>query len=596
VWVVPMRKAIWRESRRNSDGIVTTGINIPKSEFLNEARTAVGLDIHTGEVTDELPFGHTQHHHRCYRNKATLRHLLIGHSGIQLVDLATKTYETNRWVRGICQYGIMPANGYIYVPPDTCRCYAQAKINGFYALSERNSMDDVEVTPVLEKGPAYDGIARGPTDERPETAPAKTGGAGRLDEWPTYRGDISRSGSTGSRVPARPSVEWQATVGRTVTAPVVAGNRVFVAERDAYAVYCLATNGGRTVWRFYANGPVDTPPTVYEGLCIFGCGDGSVYCLDAESGRLAWRFRTSMVERRIGYENRLASPLSIHGSVLVMGGTVYFAAGLSSNLDGGIRLYGLDARTGKQLYTTQLASGTWGDEEGWGCLADVLVSDGNAIVMRGLRFDATLSRPARGNTIIASTGFLDDSWFHRQEWKLAGGSKGSKGQLIAYGNNTCYAVSSPYTGLKGRRKGKYKEFNQDGHLHQKFTRYREEFFPVGTTISARPGKRVGAKQKQTGSVWSREETFQPRAMILAGDKLLLAGWPDAVTVRMKSGRPVDMANPDPHDSVLRVLSAETGEQISECKLEADPVFDGMAAGGGKLFVSLRNGKLVCLGE
>lgn len=161
VWTVPMRKAIWRESRRNADGIVTTGIDIPKSVFLNNAKTAVGLDLHTGKITDEFPFAHTQHHHRCYRNKATQKYLLLGHSGIQVVDLATKTTETHRWVRGLCQYGIMPANGYLYVPPDTCQCYGSGKINGFFALSERNSWEDIEIAPVLEKGPAYEDAPSG---------------------------------------------------------------------------------------------------------------------------------------------------------------------------------------------------------------------------------------------------------------------------------------------------------------------------------------------------------------------------------------------------------------------------------------------------
>ena len=32
VWAVPMTKSIWRESKRNADGIVTTGINIPKTD------------------------------------------------------------------------------------------------------------------------------------------------------------------------------------------------------------------------------------------------------------------------------------------------------------------------------------------------------------------------------------------------------------------------------------------------------------------------------------------------------------------------------------------------------------------------------------
>ncbi|MFO7902385.1 MAG: PQQ-binding-like beta-propeller repeat protein [Pirellulaceae bacterium] len=572
-WAIPMRKSIWRKSKRNSDGIITTGIDIPKSVFLNDAKTAVGIDIHTGEITDTVPFAHTQHHHRCYRNKATEQYLLIGHSGIQVLDLESRATETHRWVRGLCQYGIMPANGYIYVPPDTCRCYGSGKINGFFALSESNSWEGVELVPALEKGPLYSEVSLD-GDEEP---------SGKAD-WPTYRGNNARGSAARCRVASDPVVTWQVEIGGTITAPVLAGDRVFVADRDAHSVYCLDAAEGEPIWKYLANGPVDSPPTVYRGLCIFGCGDGSVYCLDADRGELAWRFKTSKIERRIGHEDRLESPLRIHGSVLVQNEKVYFAAGYSSNLDGGIRLYGLDVRTGKQLHGAKLASGHWGDDGKWGFLADILVSDGSRIGMRGAGFDESLGQAKRPRAIVAATGLLEDAWFHRQGWSLSGTGEG---QLIAFEGKRSFTVSSPYTGLKRRRRGRFKEFNQDGHFHQKFTRYREEFFPVGTTIAS-------GNTRKSDDAWSKDVDLQPRAMVLAGDKLCLAGWIDDVAVEMKSGRPKNPANPDPRNSVLRVHSADTGTRLSECELEAEPVFDAMAAANGRLVLSLKNGKLVCL--
>jgi len=589
VWTPPMTKSIWRQSRRNNDGIVTTGINIPKTDFLNDAKTAVGIDIHTGEITDELPFVHNQHHHRCYRDKATVRYLLIGHSGIQLVDPTTKATATNQWVRGLCQYGIMPANGYIYVPPESCQCYSTAKINGFFALAERNSMEDIRVVPVLEKGPAYTRVlARRDTSRSLVAADASAPVThGSKAQWPTYRGNVARSGSTACEVPGKLAIKWQATIGETITAPVIAANRVFVAQRDAYTVHCVDGKNGTRVWRFLAAGPVDSPPTIYKGLCVFGCGDGSVYCLDAATGELVWRFKTSGIERRVGSDNRLESPLPISGSVLVQENVVYFAAGRSTNLDGGIRLFGVDLWSGEKKYERKLSSGYWGQEYGRGLLPDILVSDGTTINMRQARFDKQL-KPGRGpGGFVASTGLLEDTWFHRQGWS----GRGSKGQLIVFGAGQSFSVGNPYTGLKQRRKGQYQKFNQVGHFHQKFTRYREDFFPLGTTISATStGKETGA------GAWSKDEKFQPRAMILAGEKLFLAGWlDDTMLIELKSGRPKNPDNPDPHESVLRVYSSLDGARISQCKLESDPVFDGVAAAYGDLFVSLKNGKLLCMG-
>ncbi len=571
VWTVPMTKSIWRDSRKNRRGVITTGIDVPRSAFLNDAKTAVGLDLRTGEVTDLLPFAHTQHHHRCYRNKATRDFLLIGHSGIQVVDPRTKTNETHRWVRGLCQYGIMPANGYLYVPPDTCRCYGSGKINGFFALSERTSWADIEPEPVTEPGPALEAVAA-----RRDAAPAGEG------DWPTYRGGAARA-AAGCDLPDKPGVVWRAEIGPTVTAPVAADGRVYVADRDAFTVHCLDAETGKPLWKHLAGGAVDSPPTLYKGLCIFGCGDGSVTCLDAATGELAWRFRTSRVERRVGHENRLASPLRIHGSTLVVNDRAYFAAGYSSNLDGGIRLYGVDAFTGKLLCRESLKSGVWGKDGKWGFLADILVSDGRRIGMRNAGFDMELNKGGRRGPMAASTGLLEGSWFHRMGWS----GRGGKGQLIAFDDTRTVSVASPYTGLKNRRKRQAEKYDQVGHFHQKFTRYKPEWFPVGTVLTA-SGRRKGGG-------WSHDVPLQPRAMVLGGEKLVLAGWRDAVVVEPKTGRPLDPGNPDPRECVLQLRSSGTGKVLFEADLPAEPVFDGLAAASGRLLLSLKNGTVICLG-
>jgi len=592
-WTNPLKKSIWRESTRDRDGIARTGIAIPTTDFLNGARTSVGVDMKTGKITDKVPFAHNQHHHRCLRNKATVRYMLIGYSGIQLLDLKTGESSTNKWVRGVCQYGIMPANGYIYVPPDPCQCYSSVRLNGFFTLQERNSMDDIKLAPTVEEGPAFGQIGNRKSE---------------IDNssWPTYRGNIARSGAATTKIGDKLTTKWQATIGEGITAPVVAGNKVYVAQKDAYTVHCLNRTTGKTVWKFHANGPVDSPPTIYAGLCLVGCGDGSVYCLNAGSGELAWRFKVSALERRIGSENRLESPLSISGSVLVLDDVVYFAAGRSTNLDGGIRVCGLDVRTGKQLHSRVLASGYWAEDQAdnsaiapppttrkrkspTGALVDILVSDGKTISMRQVRLDKTLTKGGAGQLLNSSKGLLDDTWFHRQSWK----ARGATGQLVVFNNTAAYSVNNPYTRLKHQRKAQYKKFKQDGHLHQKFTRYEESFFPVGSTISAKAAAR---RREPAGGSWSITEPFQPRAMVLAGNNLFLAGWLDAIAIEMKTGRALSKDDPDPHKSVLRIYSAKTGKRLGEHKLESDPVFDGAAAAYGHLFISLKNGKLVCMGE
>ena len=65
-----------------------------------------------------------------------------------------------------------------------------------------------------------------------------------------------------------------------------------------------------------------------------------------------------------------------------------------------------------------------------------------------------------------------------------------------------------------------------------------------------------------------------------------------------------MANPDEalaafegkRGAMLWAVSAADGKRLSEVKLDAMPVWDGMAAAGGRLYLSTRDGSLVCLEE
>ncbi|MHC4253546.1 MAG: hypothetical protein ACYS9X_30880, partial [Planctomycetota bacterium] len=50
------------------------------------------------------------------------------------------------------------------------------------------------------------------------------------------------------------------------------------------------------------------------------------------------------------------------------------------------------------------------------------------------------------------------------------------------------------------------------------------------------------------------------------------------------------------DGELLTFSAADGKKLRELKLAAPPVWDGMAAAYGRLYVSLADGRIVCLGN
>ena len=116
------------------------------------------IDIRTGEVVSRRPdngmpvAGHT----RCYRNKATERFLILGVVGVDFMSTGDWSWNANNWVRGTCQYGVMPCNGLLYVPSDSCACRPEMRLHGFSAMTTQPAQKPrTAATEPLHRGPAY---------------------------------------------------------------------------------------------------------------------------------------------------------------------------------------------------------------------------------------------------------------------------------------------------------------------------------------------------------------------------------------------------------------------------------------------------------
>lgn len=539
-----------------------------------------GLDPRTGTVKKKIELKkliNPWHHYRCYRSKATDRYLIRPKQGAEFIDLQGDNHMRHDWLRGACRYGIMPCNGMVYLTPHPCKCFSGVLLNGFKALTPRSAAPERPSTQGrLEKGPAC-GVMVTSEDKRDA-------------DWPLFRAGPARSGSVNTTVPKAPSQIWQATPGGTLTQPVVSGGRLYVSDKDTDRVLCLDCNSGRIAWRAIVGGRVDSPPALYNGRVIFGSADGWVYSLRAADGTIAWRYRVAPAERRVVSEGRIESAWPVHGAVLVQNGVVYAAAGRSTFLDGGIFLCALDPVTGKLLHTARL-EGPWPDvavDDGAGrripgALADVLVGDGTNVYMRHVMFDAALRQQGSwggkklgggrpGPHLEATFGLLDDAGFNRTSWKYGGGT----GQMLVFDDKTTYAARI-FTKRVGRSM---------------------VYFPGKeyVRLTARP---IGKKQKKPkrrkktdtgGTGWSRTVPMFVRAMAQAGDTLLVAGMPD----RLDANDPL-AALEGRAGGVLWTVSAVDGRKRAAFRLDAPPVFDGLIAAGGTIYLSLVNGQVVCLG-
>ncbi|MDP6524301.1 MAG: PQQ-binding-like beta-propeller repeat protein [Kiritimatiellia bacterium] len=578
------------------DILVINGV-VWSSPILNEGR-----DLHTGKIVKKLDLKETLvtagHHHRCYRNKGVGDHIVFGHRGMEYFDTEGENHVRNNWVRGLCQYGIMPANGLTYVPPHNCGCYPESILHGFWTLAHERNYGAVDgFSGVLEKGPAYDRD----TGSGPE----------KSNDWPTYRGDASRSGSSESEISRDLTASWRADIGGSLTAPVVANGTVILARKDNHTVYALDGKSGKVKWSFTAGGGVDSAPTIHRGRVLFGAANGYVYCLALDDGSLMWRFRAAPAEINTVVMGQVESLWPVHGSILIKNDTAYFAAGRSSYLDGGILIFGLDPATGKVRkggsvkgeypgrmekspehspkgitqnrtdYKTFLAPDKSDAFSMEGNVTDIMVADESSVYLRHMRFSDNLARqPQDVHHLFSTSTLLDDQEAHRSHWFYGngdfsrlpvayewitrgkyGGYSTPFGKLLVFDGKTVWGIDGHGTQAT--------LFASD--LRNIDERIKKDF-PAPSGTSGKPHR-----------LWQQPLALHARTMTKAGDVIAIAGVErtEQLLANGKGGK-------------LLLLSTANGEKLSEIDLDIVPVFDGMAAAGGQLFVSFTDGTVACM--
>jgi len=587
----------------------------------------IGWDLRTGAERKRILVKNLrspEHHHRCYRNKATSRYLIGSYEGAEFLDLLDDGHSQNNWLRGACRYGMVPCNGMLYVPPDQCFCQPGAKLLGFTAVKAAAA---TKLAPLadgrrLEKGPAYGAVTA-------------TDGPGE-DAWPTYRHDTARTGATDCCVGPRVRIEWKRPFKTRLTQAVAAAGKVFVAAADAHTLYAMDIASGRELWRFTAGGRIDSPPSFYRNMLIFGSREGWVYCIRAADGRLVWRFLAAPRDVRIGAGDQVESVWPVHGSVLLHDGLAYCTAGRSTYLDGGIRLYALEPATGKLVHKG-LLKGPYPFEQGrrdvaffiLGANSDVLVSQGGYIYMRQKKLTPELkeinvkvlsSKGAQdvGLHVFSTSSLLDDSWYNRTFWMYSKRWPGYQlanqapktGQILVVGDEKTYAVRvfyrrnvhSPmfFPGREGYLLFADMNTNEPQIVGEPGWRKPVEWLPQ-SNIPRQGNPQLDDVNRGFGAdkgigytraeppVWKRWLDVRIRAMVKAGPVLFVAGPPDVL----------DPADPyaafeGRKGAMLVALDARDGGELSRMPLESPPVFDGMIAAEGRLFVSLENGSIVSL--
>ncbi|MHC4406989.1 MAG: hypothetical protein ACYTG0_45830, partial [Planctomycetota bacterium] len=328
----------------------------------------------------------------------------------------------------------------------------------------------------------------------------------------------------------------------------------------------------------------------------------------------------------------------LHGSVLVREGVAYCLAGRSRFIDGGLRLVRLDCATGRLLSETAMNDKDSRTGENIQTLmsgkavpvanADLLSCEGGRVYMAAQQFDLD-GNPIRvdlvrgkerdqvgeGRHLFCPTGFLDDAWFHRSYWiygKNAGEGHGEYpvprnhtpcGRIMVFDESRVYGSISENLGNNINPRTFYTIYAAS----------KDAAVAPETAADAKAGRRKAkpkAAKRGVPYLWQLERSgILANAMVLAGRTLFMAGPPDVADEENTYGfvygandeinrqmYAQEEAQRGKQGGLLWAVSAESGKKLSRQKIAAVPVWDGMIATGGRLYLALKDGTVLCLGD
>jgi hypothetical protein len=462
------------------------------------------------------------------------------------IDFDTGEKLPFKFTRGGCGLGFVPANGLVYSHPHACGCFSEA-IRGFMGMHS---------TP----GPLSPHAGQASEQRLTEfVSVAKQPPQAATEDWPMYRGDRTRGAFHNIRIMAPLGIRWTTPIasapqslsarawllrnGNPVTQATSAGDTVYAADVNQGIVYAMDRATGEPRWQFTANGRIDSPPTLYAGLCLFGSHDGYVYCLNASNGQLAWRFRAAPTERRIVAYGGLESTWPVAGTVLLRDGIAYVAAGRAPDADGGISVHALDPFTGELKWTRQLS----GDKVTGLC--DFLIGDDQYVYLSNWQFDPLSGKHRQASEEAqhlrgGKVGLLESSWTKHdlalrkdlQTWS----AQGVTGQLVAFSaeHTVCY--------------------NAEGRQLELVDRTRSS---AVATIPI-------------------EVPEQVTAVALTREFAIIGGGRDRADTSA--------------GGFLRLVDLKTARVVESLELPAEVVFDGISIAHDEIFVATHAGQLHCI--
>lgn len=561
------------------------------------------LDPLTGETRVSYPAGMTH----CFPPVATPNYMFAGE--LDLTNLKSGEIVANRITKANCsrENGWVPANGLVYTTPKHCTCWPM--LRGYVAMAPAigdGSPADLPLDQIdflLEKGPGQAILDAANATAR---------------DWPQYRHDRWRSGSSASSGPELLKKRWTVALSEPhaskidsssailhdwkdnpvvkgpLSAPTIANGIVYVTRPNAHELIAIDSTTGEIRWRFTANGRLDTPPSIHRGLCLFGSAAGWVYALRADTGEVVWRLRAAPTEERIVAYGQVESPWPVPGAVLVMDDIAYFAAGRQPLADGGILVFAVDPMTGKRHWVRRIDTVPQkGFYENSGLEFDpfdILQAEGDGLSMSRW----VMSRDGKDVSVDKWNAFAKlntgggEVWIPRGSWTYGArhqhrfSGEAPRRPLVVFRDDNVYSSLNGTTSVfrrdfdldKGEKfDSKWITGWEAGKTARKEGKpYRTYRIAEGAQWTIDPFADPNSPKKET--VYGTQLHNQIHALALSGDGKLY--------VVHQDGR-------------LKVISTADGKVSDEIKVPV-PTWDGLAIAENCLYLTTQSGELICYGD
>jgi len=190
------------------------------------------------------------------------------------------------------------------------------------------------------------------------------------EDWPSYRGDNSRSAYRTEALPEKLDLIWShqsstppktawlynhkeysynftRTVFDKAYNPVVSEGVIYYGSVNG-KVIAVDLLTGKELWKYFTAGPVRLAPTVWNDTLFVNCDDGFLYALSKKTGSFKWKHQGAPTAKLLLGNNNMISKWPARGGAVVENGIVYYGAGIWPTE--GFYLYALEADTGKLIW------------------------------------------------------------------------------------------------------------------------------------------------------------------------------------------------------------------------------------------------------